>query len=553
MRLYKSLLIISAVTGGLWLGSSILGSTAYASTDTGNLATDQSSSQTDNNPISNSKVTTANIPPSTIPVNNTIATLPTTDATINNSTQSNALSSDASVTSNTTAGDATSGTANDTSNTLNSVNSATSLSGGGIKTFTQDINGSHNGDLNIDPGTVAQSLQSQNAVASTTNSSGTINNNIDLGALSGNASVLSNTTAGNATSGDAVTEANLINLINSGITDNNAFLGVINIYGDLNGNIVLPSNLIDSLSNNQSSSSSNPTSLTTATVNNNQEVNNNVNLLAKSGDARVNNNTTAGNATSGNASTAVNIYNLLNSQIVGGNLLLVFVNVSGTWFGLLLNAPAGSTSTAIGSNIQQSSIIPNSQTNINNKALINNNINLNSVSGNALVSKNTTAGNATSGNASAIVNIANILGDQINLTGWLGILIINVFGSWNGSLILQPIANTAVVLNQPINTYTSTSITTISYETVVTYFNHTYHSFYANTNYPDTNQSTTPPSNNDSQAKNYHGLSNFASIISPTSHINKNNDIGTKVAVFGIVFAGILIACERIFALIIRP
>ncbi len=42
-------------------------------------------------------------------------------------------------------------------------------------------------------------------------------------------------------------------------------------------------------------------------------------------------------------------------------------------------------------------------------------------------------GNATSGNAETAVNFLNLDNTQFDLTGWFGILFINVFGTWIGN------------------------------------------------------------------------------------------------------------------------
>src|SRR5690606_32678556 len=58
---------------------------------------------------------------------------------------------------------------------------------------------------------------------------------------------------------------------------------------------------------------------------------------------------------------------------------------------------------------------------------------VNAQSGDASVTGNTAAGDAQSGDATASVNIANISNSTFSLSDWLGVLFINVFGTWNGS------------------------------------------------------------------------------------------------------------------------
>ncbi len=361
-------------------------------------------------------------------------------ATIGNNDNSAATSGNATVSDNQRGGNATSGDADATAALINAIASTSNLSGSGLQTFTYNLNGTNNGNIVIDPNDIMPASTSgagtgfgQNTVNATNND--TINNNLNLAAKTGDATVSGNGKGGNATSGNATTEADIINLIESLISDKKSFLGVVNINGTLNGNIELPANLIDSLlSRSGGGSSSNPSVIAA----NNISVNNNVSLTAATGNASVTDNGRGGNAASGDATTKLNIYNLINSQIVGGNVLLVFVNVMGNWYGLLMNAPAGTTSAALGGGIHQDTSVPASQVLATNNETINNNVTLTSTTGNALVSNNGRGGNATTGNATAVADIVNILGAQIDLSGWLGILVINVFGTWNGSLTLAP-------------------------------------------------------------------------------------------------------------------
>src|ERR1700761_3474282 len=74
-----------------------------------------------------------------------------------------------------------------------------------------------------------------NATLNNTNND-KINNNVNVSAQSGNASVTGNTTGGNATSGDADASVNLLNLINDKLSLNGWFgMLFINVYGTWNG------------------------------------------------------------------------------------------------------------------------------------------------------------------------------------------------------------------------------------------------------------------------------------------------------------------------------
>jgi hypothetical protein len=395
------------------------------------------------------------------------------NASISNNINQNASSGKATVSQNTTAGSALSGNATDMATILNMLQSSTSLQGGNITTFTQDV-GDWTGDLLIDPsqlsnlGTISPNNHPSNLTINT-QGSGTINNNIDLAAKTGDATVSQNTTAGDATTGDAAAIANIVNVINSVIGAGQSFIGTINIRGNLDGDILLPPDALNTLLAAGSSTSiggpnspinSDGSNTFNATLNDNTGINNTVNLSAQSGSADVSNNTTAGNATTGDASTNLTVLNLTGRQVIGNDALLVFVNVMGKWVGMIVNAPAGATSAGLcnctstaGPNSPVNSN-GNSNTNLNSSTnnSINNNVHLAAASGNASVTDNTTAGNATSGNALASLNLLNISTSSLSLSNWLGVLFINVFGSWNGSFGIDTAAG-----NKPATEATGSS------------------------------------------------------------------------------------------------
>lgn len=394
--------------------------------------------------------------------------------TLTNDITQNSTSGSAAVIGNTSAGNASSGTAQSEADIINMLQSSSNVLGNGtpVETFTANVNGNVDGNLLIDP-TANSAVQSTgpgslNTTADNSNNNLTVNNSngaaidntIKLASASGNATVADNTSAGNATSGTAETIANVVNTIDSAIEAGRSFIGTININGNLNGNILLPPNLVNqlladnvpqvTLTGPASSNSSGTTLNNNSTINNtnNLGINNNINSNAVSGNATVSGNTTAGSATSGSAKTSVTAFNLTGSNIIGSNDILVFVNVTGTWVGLIMNAPPGTTAAEFGggitttgpnsTNASNTTVNNNSTINNVNHDQINNSISTTARSGNAIVSDNNSGGNALSGNADNAINLANIENSSINLTGWFGILFINVFGSWHGNFGISP-------------------------------------------------------------------------------------------------------------------
>lgn len=372
------------------------------------------------------------------------------DASISNKITGTAISGNAAVQGNTLGGDALTGNALNVNNILNILQSTWNIQpAGNLLTFTKNIDGNVVGDILIDPAQITSTgplsvnnSQTVNNTNLTVNArgSGLIDNEITLASTSGNATVADNTRAGSATTGNANAVADVVNVLNSAIAAGQSFLGVININGNLDGDILLPPNFLDQLiASNAPRATINTSQIQNtdvlADITNTQTINNNVNLSAASGSANVSDNTRAGNATTGNANTNLTIFNLTGRQVIGTNSLLVFVNVLGSWVGLIMDAPAGSTAAALCGGNCQSSTVANYNATINSdtRNTINNDIDLTSRSGDANVQNNSLAGNARSGNASSSANLLNIINSNFSFSDWLGILFINVLGAWHGS------------------------------------------------------------------------------------------------------------------------
>lgn len=365
--------------------------------------------------------------------------------------ESLAQTGDANVLQNTTAGNASSGDAAATAMIINNVNSiVTNSNNTEAATFVSDVMGDVNGDIMLQPMLLKAMLEAgaANQTSQTVNKTN-IQNDLNLAAISGDATVAKNTTAGSAMTGSAHTVADVANIVNSMIAANQSFIGTVNIYGNLNGDILIAPDFIPQMIANNKELQKQATENTTVDSRDTQSIVNNVKLAAESGQAVVTGNTAAGSAMTGNADTNLVIFNLTGHEVVAHDSLLVFVNVLGKWVGAIVDAPTGATAAAIGSGItSKQEIAPNMVIDINNDVQIVNNINLASQSGDALVASNTRAGNATSGNATSSANILNMTNSQLGLSGWFGILFINVYGSWTGSFGVDTAAGTKVFVRQ---------------------------------------------------------------------------------------------------------
>ena len=359
-----------------------------------------------------------------------------TDVTVGTNVDSDATSGDALISENTAAGDALTGDASAVANIMNVVNSTvTTGDNQKVATFTKDIMGDVKGDIVLYPLLLKAMLegkasQSSSATVNATSDLG-INNDVNLVAKSGDATVDSNTAAGDATTGSATAMANVVNILNSMIAAQDSFIGTINIYGSLEGDILIAPDFIPQMLANNGGDTGGDLKVSnqdTATIVNN------ISAVAESGAASVFGNTAGGDATTGDASSNVVIFNVTGHEIIAKNSLLVFVNVLGKWVGMIVDAPAGSTAAMIGSDVTQNTKHePDLTINSQSTHGITNTIALNAQSGDAVVSNNTMAGNAVSGQARAMANVANVSGNQFSFAEWFGVLFINVQNNWFGS------------------------------------------------------------------------------------------------------------------------
>lgn len=375
------------------------------------------------------------------------------DATISNKIGQMSASGDATVQNNTLGGSALTGDATTLLNLLNMIQSSWGqLGSDDIAMFMANIDGDVVGDLYVDPNGLAAASGTTNIDLSVQRDA-TIHNEIDVDVSSGNALVNNNTKGGNATSGNASAVVNLLNLINSAIKADKSFVGVLNINGNLDGDILLPPDMLQAIiahtgpsSNNTINQNNNRT--LDVTVADNKTIQNDINTDASSGNASVTGNTSGGDATTGQARSNVVLLNLTGKKVVAKNALLVFVNVLGTWTGLIFDAPAGTNAIAATGPNSNNTIDTNNnldlEADITKNSVIDNDIDVSAHSGDATVSGNTSGGNAKSGDASIGVNVLNMIDSEFDISDWFGVLFINVFGNWQGSFGVNTEAGNAV-------------------------------------------------------------------------------------------------------------
>ena len=202
----------------------------------------------------------------------------------------------------------------------------------------------------------------------------------------------------------------------------------INIFGNLNGNIILPD---PTASTNCSGCGVSTTINNTATVNNN---------LSSTADTGNNSIVASGSATivTGNAQSAVNTLNIVNTNLLGANAEVLYINDLGTWNGNFIGW-GNFAATSGGGSLVLYSLTPGAggsptdltQAGITNTAFVTNNVSSLALSGGNSIN----GGNSsiTTGNAFSAISLMNFINTNfINSFGFFGF--INIFGNWTGNI-----------------------------------------------------------------------------------------------------------------------
>lgn len=277
-----------------------------------------------------------------------------------------------------------------------------------------------------------------------------IENNATSSASSGNNSANGSLNASIKT-GNAHSEANITNVVNTNVVDSNGWLVLFNAFAEIFGDLdvrglgfepeVSCPIECEAVSN-----------LTSENLNN-ATVSNDVAVEASSGENQAS--SADGDATvhTGGATAAANIVNIVNTNIVGSKYLLLSVNNFQSWFGDLVLPSKQFFQKLVGpvaSSPEESGVSPaaesvsddpsatstNSATSVenDNTAMLENNISANADTGN---NEANGEANISTGNSHSAVNVVNQVNTNILESDSLFILI-KVFGNWNGNVFGLP-------------------------------------------------------------------------------------------------------------------
>lgn len=279
-----------------------------------------------------------------------------------------------------------------------------------------------------------------------------VDNGLDLGTTTGNNN--GSTNVGNTTvsTGDANTTGTIVNSVNTNI--DGVAVAEFNVLDDHIGDIILDfsnsciagcvSPITAANTGNGSGSDNN---LDVNQLNdqvtfqtNNAQLNNEMNLFSDSGNNLANDNTNGDTAIyTGDANVSANVINMANNNFTG-DVIYSAVNIFGDLVGDIIfpeEAMQYFANTGNGSNSNNqlgSTTITHDTTFQNNQAVITNNLNLDTTTGENKTSANTNGeNNVQTGDTNVTAQVTNIA--NMNVVGDMWMVLVNSAGNWLGKII----------------------------------------------------------------------------------------------------------------------
>lgn len=310
--------------------------------------------------------------------------------------------------------------------------------------------------------TNTSTITDNNSSETNLNNDGQIENDLKLSSNSGDNKANQNTGDGSITTGDANIASNVVNFLNNSILSSNWWMGMVNVFGNWTGNLLLPSltgsgtgsgstNL--NATNSQTGFDSTNTALSEfsnssdTTIDNNANIIDEVDINANSGGNESLKNTLDGTIQTGDVNIKNNQLTVANNTITGDSWWMLLVNTLQGWTGAIIGSPDGTTSFmpflfggsatnvetgADSTNTASIEVNNNEEAQVSNDANINNHLTLDANTGYNQANKNTGSGNIQTGDANVMSNLVNFVNNTFNVNKWL-FGIVNVFGTWDGS------------------------------------------------------------------------------------------------------------------------
>ncbi len=272
------------------------------------------------------------------------------------------------------------------------------------------------------------------------NDDGTVDNDVAVGAASGDNAAYAG--AGNAvvSTGNAYASANVVNVVNTNITNSNYLLLSVNSFDSQSGDIIFPG--ADWFYDLLAQSASVPAGSNTTFINNNDaEVNTTGSVEAGTGDNEAASGAGAVVST-GDATAAATVVNKVNTNIFGDSLSFLF-RIHGSWAGDIFGLPEGmswretdggveiffegDTVTAAAGSTDNLAVANN------NTAVVNNNVNVFALTGGNYAKSEEGSAMVSTGDAVAAANVVNVVNTNVLGRNWV-LAIFNIFGDWDGNI-----------------------------------------------------------------------------------------------------------------------
>jgi hypothetical protein len=294
------------------------------------------------------------------------------------------------------------------------------------------------------------------------NNDGNLNNGLNLAANSGDNSASMNTGDGVINTGDANIASNVVNFLNNTIFASNWWMGIVNIFGDWNGNLIAPSmsgvgetGIVNQSAGNVGTGAYSDNyaagifdNNSQTNIDNNAGIIDNVNIDTNTGANEAIGNTGNGLISTGDSHIKDNQLTIANNTIVGGSWWMMLVNTLDGWAGAIIGSPFGGVQFlpflfgSAASNVETgpysdnsavSEVDINNTTDISNEAQTENTLNLSANTGRNQTNYNTGSGEISTGDANIMSNLVNFVNNTFNVQNW-AFGIINVFGKWTGGV-----------------------------------------------------------------------------------------------------------------------
>lgn len=310
------------------------------------------------------------------------------------------------------------------------------------------------------------------------NNQAVVDNDVNVLGVSGNNDLSNNEDKTSVLTGRIKILVALINFINTNYVGTEWYFAMVNIFGSLQGDLVLPDPnqfLVDesAIANNTSENNGTDTNIKNedniSSQNENQvDINNNISVSGDTGSNTAYDNDDQVNQNTGGVNAVGQLTNWLNVNIFGNNWVLLVINVFGKWYGQILGFPqagnieapengmlmlaAGGVNGA-GPQVDQSSQSQNSNSKIeetnnwdvknNNQAQVDNNLQVSGVSGGNSTNNNEDPVFVNTGWIDISANLLNIVNMNITGKNWM-LVIVNIFGDFIGDITFPGVKKAAV-------------------------------------------------------------------------------------------------------------